>query len=64
MHSGRDDGFRRSDSPGQRAGSQSKEIDATTLGVMQKIKQQFDPNNILNPGKTLPAIISNSPAEN
>jgi D-lactate dehydrogenase len=32
----------------------SKEIDATTLALMQKIKQQFDPNNILNPGKTLP----------
>jgi len=41
----------------------SKEIDATTLGVMQKIKQQFDPNNILNPGKTLPAIARNSSAE-
>ncbi|QMU62484.1 MAG: FAD-binding protein [Gammaproteobacteria bacterium] len=32
----------------------SQEIDATTLALMQKIKQQFDPNNILNPGKTLP----------
>lgn len=32
----------------------SQEIDATTLTLMQKIKQQFDPNNILNPGKTLP----------
>lgn len=34
----------------------SQEIDATTLVLMQKIKQQFDPNNILNPGKTLPSI--------
>jgi len=32
----------------------AQEIDATTLSLMQKIKQQFDPNNILNPGKTLP----------
>ena len=34
----------------------SKEIDSTTLAIMQKIKLQFDPNNILNPGKTLPEI--------
>ena len=34
----------------------SKEIDPTTLVLMQKIKQQFDPNNILNPGKTIPEI--------
>ncbi len=33
----------------------SQEIDATTLALMKKIKQQFDPNNILNPGKTLPS---------
>ena len=33
-----------------------KEIDTVTLALMQKIKQQFDPNNILNPGKTLPNI--------
>ncbi len=33
----------------------SQEIDATTLALMNKIKQQFDPNNILNPGKTLPS---------
>ena len=33
----------------------SQEIDATTLSLMLKIKQQFDPNNILNPGKTLPS---------
>ncbi len=31
-----------------------REIDNTTLALMKKIKQQFDPNNILNPGKTLP----------
>jgi D-lactate dehydrogenase len=34
----------------------SQEVDATTLALMQKIKLQFDPNNILNPGKTLPII--------
>ncbi|MCZ6897485.1 MAG: FAD-binding oxidoreductase, partial [Betaproteobacteria bacterium] len=28
-----------------------KEIDATTLALMKDIKQVFDPNNILNPGK-------------
>ena len=32
----------------------SKEIDPAALSLMQKIKLQFDPNNILNPGKTLP----------
>jgi len=32
----------------------NQEIDATTLSLMQNIKQQFDPNGILNPGKTLP----------
>ena len=32
----------------------SQEIDATTLALMQSIKKQFDPNNILNPGKTIP----------
>lgn len=32
----------------------AKEIDPNTLDLMKKIKQQFDPNNILNPGKTLP----------
>ncbi len=35
----------------------NKEIDSNTLNIMQNIKQQFDPNNILNPGKTLPTII-------
>jgi D-lactate dehydrogenase len=34
----------------------SREIDAATLALMHKIKQQFDPNNILNPGKTLPEL--------
>ena len=31
-----------------------REIDATTLALMRSIKSQFDPNNILNPGKVLP----------
>jgi len=29
----------------------SLELDATALATMKKIKQLFDPNNILNPGK-------------
>lgn len=33
-----------------------KEIGDTELTLMHKIKKQFDPNNILNPGKTLPRI--------
>lgn len=32
----------------------SKEIQAETLELMKKIKQQFDPNCILNPGKMFP----------
>lgn len=32
----------------------SREIDPVTLDLMKKIKQQFDPKGILNPGKTLP----------
>jgi D-lactate dehydrogenase len=32
------------------------EIDPVTLELMQKIKQQFDPHGILNPGKKLPGI--------
>ncbi len=32
------------------------EIDPVTLELMQKIKQQFDPEGILNPGKKLPGI--------
>ena len=30
------------------------EFDAATLGLMRKIKKEFDPNGILNPGKLLP----------
>ena len=32
----------------------AREIDPVTLRLMQDIKRQFDPNNILNPGKGLP----------
>ncbi len=32
----------------------SREIEPGALGLMQKIKQQFDPDNILNPDKALP----------
>jgi len=32
----------------------SMEFDAATLDLMHRIKQQFDPNGILNPGKLLP----------
>jgi D-lactate dehydrogenase len=32
-----------------------QEIDAPTLELMRSIKRSFDPNNILNPGKSLPA---------
>ena len=31
-----------------------REIEPATLALMKKIKQQFDPNNIMNPGKMLP----------
>ena len=34
----------------------AQEISQSTLAIMHKIKQQFDPDNILNPGKTLPPI--------
>lgn len=30
------------------------ELDANALQLMHQIKQQFDPNNIMNPGKALP----------
>ena len=32
----------------------AKEIDRPTMALMKSIKQQFDPNNILNPGKLFP----------
>jgi len=31
------------------------EFDAATLDLMRRLKQQFDPNGILNPGKLLPS---------
>ena len=31
-----------------------REVDPATLRLMRAIKRQFDPNNILNPGKSLP----------
>ena len=32
----------------------SLEFNAATLDLMRRIKKEFDPNNILNPGKLLP----------
>jgi D-lactate dehydrogenase len=32
-----------------------REIDPVTLRLMRDVKRQFDPNGILNPGKSLPA---------
>jgi len=32
----------------------AQELDTTALGLMKAIKRQFDPQNILNPDKTLP----------
>lgn len=32
----------------------AKEIDRPTMALMKSIKRQFDPNNILNPGKLFP----------
>jgi D-lactate dehydrogenase len=34
----------------------AKELDQTSLNLMHAIKQQFDPDGILNPGKTLPNV--------
>lgn len=34
-----------------------KELSANEIGIMRAIKQQFDPHNILNPGKTLPVNV-------
>ena len=34
----------------------SKELDQNSLHLMHAIKHQFDPDGILNPGKTLPDI--------
>lgn len=31
-----------------------KELSANEIGIMQQIKALFDPNNLLNPGKTIP----------
>ena len=33
-----------------------QELDPVSLRLMHSIKQQFDPNDILNPGKTLPPV--------
>lgn len=35
-----------------------REIDPVTLALMQRIKQQFDPKGILNPGKMFPLDLS------
>jgi len=35
----------------------SKELDQNSLNLMHAIKQQFDPDGILNPGKTLPDVL-------
>jgi len=33
-----------------------REIDSVTLGVMRRVKHDFDPNGILNPGKLFPDV--------
>jgi len=40
----------------------AREIDPATLGLMQAIKRQFDPNGILNVGKGLPPDLVERPA--
>ncbi len=35
----------------------ARELDPVALQLMHQIKRQFDPNNILNPGKTLPEAV-------
>ncbi|MCG6976910.1 MAG: lactate dehydrogenase, partial [Acidiferrobacterales bacterium] len=32
----------------------AREIDPVTLDLMRRVKRQFDPGNILNPGKIFP----------
>jgi D-lactate dehydrogenase len=34
-----------------------REIEPATLGLMRRVKQQFDPLGILNPGKMFPTLI-------
>ena len=34
----------------------AREIDPVTLELMRNIKRQFDPNDILNPGKAFPPV--------
>ncbi len=36
----------------------ARELDPVALQLMHQIKRQFDPNNILNPGKTLPESVT------
>jgi len=38
----------------------AREFGAGTLSVMQTVKQSLDPQGIMNPGKALPALISNA----
>jgi D-lactate dehydrogenase len=40
----------------------ARELDPVALRLMRDIKRQFDPNNILNPGKSLPAEASRNQA--
>jgi glycolate oxidase len=41
----------------------SMELDAATLSSMQRIKEAFDPNNILNPGKIFPGNSTRPPVD-